>query len=603
MVAVCDLGRAASGFAPDLSAATSRLRNLRPTADARPLATVVVEAISLVAEQEERRQEVFVFTDLDRARRGPRTASTAINAALAAAPDVRIYVFDAGVAIAEERVAGRARDAAQRAAARRAAARRGAGHEQSRAARRRWWSCRWPDEDGQLEKRGEQIVELDDEGQGRVAFEVADLPLGTHQGSVQLAARRSAGGRQHAVLHRRGAAAGAGAAAWPSACADARFVREALSPSLADAATRFECEALTFDDAGEATLDDFQAVLLLDPGPLRRRAVDAPGRVRRRRRRRGHLPRAQRRRRDGGVQRRGAAATAAGQAAAQLARGNLPAAAAARPSGARRPARTTTRTFPWPVCKVFRFWQFDELAGDAYVVATFANDEPAILERAAGRGRMLTVTTPFSDPLDARGPRAVERAAGRAVAVRRRCATSWSATWRRTPRSGSTTWRAKRRGCGWRRGSRCRTTCCGCPTARPTAAWPTGDDELAVGVTDELGNYRLTAGGRSRAARSRLQRQRGAGGERAGAHRPGDARRRRCRRTACGWRTISTRWKQYVNIGRIGPRAVPVGDRAGGARVGRGACAGESVLSAAASKEKMNHDDTTGIDRMNRIDR
>jgi hypothetical protein len=56
-VAVCDLGRAASGFAPDLSAAASRLRNLRATAGARSLTAVIIEAINLVAEQADRRQE------------------------------------------------------------------------------------------------------------------------------------------------------------------------------------------------------------------------------------------------------------------------------------------------------------------------------------------------------------------------------------------------------------------------------------------------------------------------------------------------------------------------------------------------------------------
>ncbi|MCA1659302.1 MAG: BatA and WFA domain-containing protein, partial [Verrucomicrobiaceae bacterium] len=94
--AVCDLGRAANGFAPDLSAAASRLRNLRTTADARPLADVVVEAIKLAAEQEDRRQEVFVFTDLAAAAWNA-DGLKAINETLAEAPDVRIYVVDCGV--------------------------------------------------------------------------------------------------------------------------------------------------------------------------------------------------------------------------------------------------------------------------------------------------------------------------------------------------------------------------------------------------------------------------------------------------------------------------------------------------------------------------
>ena len=44
------------------------------------------------------------------------------------------------------------------------------------------------DATNQALKRGQQMVELTTEGLGQATFELGDLPLGTHQGYVQLAA-------------------------------------------------------------------------------------------------------------------------------------------------------------------------------------------------------------------------------------------------------------------------------------------------------------------------------------------------------------------------------------------------------------------------------
>ena len=44
-----------------------------------------------------------------------------------------------------------------------------------------------------------------------------------------------------------------------------------------------------------------------------------------------------------------------------------------------------------------------EMAGDAYTVARYANNQPALIERPLGRGRVMTFTTPWSDPLTPEG--------------------------------------------------------------------------------------------------------------------------------------------------------------------------------------------------------
>jgi hypothetical protein len=52
---------------------------------------------------------------------------------------------------------------------------------------------------------------------------------------------------------------------------------------------------------------------------------------------------------------------------------------------------------PWAAYPVFKYWELANMAGDAHVVAPFANRAPAILERIIGQGRVLTMTTPVSD--------------------------------------------------------------------------------------------------------------------------------------------------------------------------------------------------------------
>jgi hypothetical protein len=57
----------------------------------------------------------------------------------------------------------------------------------------------------------------------------------------------------------------------------------------------------------------------------------------------------------------------------------------------------------WQIFPVWQYWEFADLAGDAYIVARFANNQPALLERTVGRGRVLTLATPVSDPLETEG--------------------------------------------------------------------------------------------------------------------------------------------------------------------------------------------------------
>ncbi len=53
---------------------------------------------------------------------------------------------------------------------------------------------------------------------------------------------------------------------------------------------------------------------------------------------------------------------------------------------------------PWESFPVFRHWQLDNLAEGSAVVLRYSNGQPAIVERPLGQGRVVTMTTPISDP-------------------------------------------------------------------------------------------------------------------------------------------------------------------------------------------------------------
>lgn len=59
--------------------------------------------------------------------------------------------------------------------------------------------------------------------------------------------------------------------------------------------------------------------------------------------------------------------------------------------------RDRESAIPWDDSPVFRHWSFAELRPGANVVTRFSNDKPALVESVIGDGRVLTMTTPISD--------------------------------------------------------------------------------------------------------------------------------------------------------------------------------------------------------------
>jgi hypothetical protein len=269
--------------------------------------------------------------------------------------------------------------------------------------------------------------------------------------------------------------------------------KNALNPPLADQPSRFECDVLPFANAEQAAFDDYQAVVLLDPGAL---ADDVWNRL-------WEFASS-----GGGV------GVFLGHRGSELRAATTPAVERLLPGRLKRISREATYLrprrldhpalagmrgweIPWQVCEVYSFWQFEATPADAYVVATYANDEPALYERSAGRGRLLTMTTPVSDPLEPEGREAWNVLPAEAwpfVGICDQLAgyLAQDADERLDYLAGET---ARVR---LPPGGQLSKYVLRAPSGQAESRMaPTGEDELSFGVTDELGNYRITAGGRS----------------------------------------------------------------------------------------------------------
>ncbi len=395
-VAVVDLSRMSGGFVVDASTADSRLRTLPPESNPRPLEDAVREAVQLVAEREDYRQEVFLFSDLSAAAFSAG-ALQVINKSLTEAPEVRLYLVDVGV---EE-----VHNMAIEPLVLRHSTLRPGEPLHIRAPITATGLTESPlvelyvlDKSGQAVKRGQRIAEIGADGTGEAPFELGDLPLGTHQGYVQLAAADPLqfDNTRYFTVEVRPPAKVLLLGERPS---DALFLRESLQPSLnqSSAPSRFDCEFARYADATTHDFSKYEAICLLDPPALSDELwqlsveyADDGGGVGiflgHRARPSGFNEGIAQQLLPGALKRRSRSATYL------------------RPRGLDHPALAGLRDYaeeiPWQVFPVWQYWRFANLTGDTYIVMRFANNQPALLERSVGRGRVLTLTTPVSDPLE-----------------------------------------------------------------------------------------------------------------------------------------------------------------------------------------------------------
>jgi hypothetical protein len=253
---------------------------------------------------------------------------------------------------------------------------------------------------GGAEKRGQLVAALSDDGAAvPVEFSLSGMDLGTHQGQIRIVADDplAIDDTRYFTVEVQSPKAVLLLAVQAD---DAVFVREALAPSstVGLAQSKFVCKVHLFSEMDNLPLADFDAVCLVDPTPLAAADWQALADY-------AHA--------GGGVGiflGRNARRDELNEPAPQQL---LPAklrwqsrdATYLRPTADGHPALAALGELvdvaPWPEFPVYTYWELESPAENVYVVAHFANGQPALLDRAVGSGRVVTMTTSLSDAASA----------------------------------------------------------------------------------------------------------------------------------------------------------------------------------------------------------
>jgi hypothetical protein len=247
--------------------------------------------------------------------------------------------------------------------------------------------------------RDRQTVNLPADGEQTAKFALAALPLGTHHGYVELLAADGleVDNRQYFTVHVR--------APWSvlvvnSADSESYYLTESLAPSefREQGRAKFACTVVTADKLADQRLADFAVVALLDPPPLSEAVWQQLLRY---------------------VQRGGGLALFMGRNARSAAEFNAVGALAVLPAPIERrwrdpngvslaprdydqPLLSVMReirtTVPWDEMPIFEHWVVETPQENGRSLIDYSNGKPAVLERLLGRGRVLLMTTPISDP-------------------------------------------------------------------------------------------------------------------------------------------------------------------------------------------------------------
>ena len=393
-------------FQIDAGAARQRVERLKPVASHRPMGELVEDALLLLAEANEPRNELYVFTDLSRAAWAVDSAAR-IQQLLSDLGGIGIYIIDVGVEEPENFALGELRLSAS------VISQTGRLRLESEIAclgnsGERTIELYLDDGDRAPQKRSEQTVRVSDEVASGLEFSLGGLDVGSHQGHLRIVGQDSlaADDVRYFTVEVHSPWRLLIAASEP--VTERSFVfTEALAPERfrKTGQARFICDVVSLGELERARLGSYAAVCLVDPAPLspaswaQLSAYVAEG---------------------------GGLAVLLGPAASSPSRFNTPGAKELLPAAIVQQARRTAgdvflapqrydhpllRSFaplsgsiPWEHFPVFRYWQLGDLAEGARVIVHYADGRPALVERPFGRGRVLLLTTPLSAMSDDREP-------------------------------------------------------------------------------------------------------------------------------------------------------------------------------------------------------
>ncbi|MEQ8788494.1 MAG: BatA domain-containing protein [Pirellulaceae bacterium] len=410
-IAVLDSAIAEGVFSQDEAAAREAVHRLQMTYVPTPLTEVVDEAVRTVLTDDELRREVYVFTD----KTSPAWEGKGelLRRRLAEHPEISIYLIDVGVEKPRNAALGEIDLASGAVLARNATLEIETTVEAVGGAADRTVDLylEKPDPtlpllvDDQLKlpqatRRAQKILRVEPDAPTTVRFRIAAPEEGVHQGQL-----RMTGGDDGLAFDDTRYFTVEVESAWPvlvvspAGVAPTNLV-EAIAPRayVLGGVQRYQCTEIAQNDLGNSRLDDYRAVCLLDPEPM--------------------TPDAWKRLADY-VEGGGGLAIFLGHNARDAESFNSTAAQQLLPGRLTRQFRSPVGDLylsprslehpvlaefrpiasrvPWNEFPVYLHWQI-EPRESARTVLTYANNEPAILESTLGAGRVLTMTTPITEP-------------------------------------------------------------------------------------------------------------------------------------------------------------------------------------------------------------
>lgn len=404
-IAVLSSQRIPDSFQVDLLAAQERIKRLSVTPAGRPVMESVIEAAKLLQKSELDRREIYILTDLTEPG-WPRHLEILFRSAFDHLPEVSVYLLDVGVESPVNATVGPINLSAQVLSARSPLQLdlefSHVGPKETRTAELYLTN---PEE----KKLGTETIEFP-EGNSKitnVSFTLTDLPEGINQGVVRFTNNDSLAMDDAFYFTVEVQSPWNVLIAAPEPPEQySQFLAEALQPTLWQSRGNpsFSIKTVSMaslEQISPQNLLNYRAIFLLDPSPLSPgcwkklgdfaasgnglgfffgRHADPPDEFRNSSARellgmtlkmQAHAP-------DGDV--------------------SLAPRQYEHPIFA--PFRgVSSHDLPWNALPVFRYWQVDHLVEGTEIVVPYSDGRPAILTRPIGRGRLLVMTTPISDSL------------------------------------------------------------------------------------------------------------------------------------------------------------------------------------------------------------
>lgn len=416
-IAVVDTRAGLASFAVDRAAATQSLERLQTTGSPLSLPTRLREAIALVSQSEKSRKDIYVLTDLTTAA-WDETGARGLADALAKAPTVNVSLIDVGIekpqnySLGEVRLSAETLPQSSQFEIQTEIHRLGPAGDRAVELLLEEADATGPIVvNGKVQVppakvRNRQALHVDEMGSQAITFQVGKLPLGVHHGQVRIVGEDALNAddtRYFTVSVQPAwrvlvvAPRTVSTTAWTEAIAPYEFRETGQA--------RFDTVVVPQSDLANQSLGEFAAVFLLDPSPL------APAQWEQLQ---------EFALRGGGVGiflGHEAEASAFNTKEAQAVLPGKLAVETRVPEGTwldprsldhpiLSPFRSVGTSVPWRQFPVFRYWSLKDLSMAANTVLPYSDGRPAIVERVLGRGRVLLMTTPVSDPLAPKGRQA-----------------------------------------------------------------------------------------------------------------------------------------------------------------------------------------------------